>query len=187
MQVRNYGLKIGKRIETACILGLREWNARLFLRVSVQMQEVGWNFPFLLSFLEMSPKTEIWEMIDRRFNETSCVAHLNPPYPSQETSICTSILFHYSPRMPIPLLGGVRCGFNIQKADSLEHKKAPPSLAGLSKFIQMYYKVTPSATTSCTSGTMRLSRFSMPAFKVTVADGQPLQEPCRFTVTTPWL
>ena len=44
---------------------------------------------------------------------------------------------------------------------------------------------TPSATTSFTSGTRRVRRFSIPAFRVMVEDGQPEQEPCNNTFTVP--
>ena len=44
----------------------------------------------------------------------------------------------------------------------------------------------PSASTPFTSsGIMRLNRFSIPAFSVMVEEGQPLQEPCKLTVTIP--
>jgi hypothetical protein len=42
-----------------------------------------------------------------------------------------------------------------------------------------------SETTSFTSGIIRFNKPSMPAFKVIVEDGQPLQEPLSWTVTTP--
>ncbi len=42
-----------------------------------------------------------------------------------------------------------------------------------------------SATTSSTSGTMRFSNPSIPAFKVIMEEGQPLQEPCSISVTFP--
>ena len=42
-----------------------------------------------------------------------------------------------------------------------------------------------SDTTSVTSGTILLSIPSIPAFSVTVEEGQPLHEPCRITVTIP--
>ena len=48
-----------------------------------------------------------------------------------------------------------------------------------------YYPI--SETTSLTSGTIRLSIPSIPDLSVTVDDGQPLHEPCRITVTIPWL
>ncbi len=48
-----------------------------------------------------------------------------------------------------------------------------------------YYSKT--ATTSFTPGTICLSRFSMPDFKVTVEEGHPLQAPLRTTLTTPFL
>ena len=43
------------------------------------------------------------------------------------------------------------------------------------------------ATTSVTSGNMERNRFSIPSFKVTVLDGQPLQAPRKLTVTIPFL
>lgn len=43
-----------------------------------------------------------------------------------------------------------------------------------------------SDTTSCTSGIILRNIPSMPDFKVTVEEGQPLQDPCRMTVTVPW-
>ena len=43
-----------------------------------------------------------------------------------------------------------------------------------------------SATTSFTSGSMRLSIASIPSFKVAVEEGQPEQAPCSLTVTMPW-
>src|SRR5690606_26857138 len=48
----------------------------------------------------------------------------------------------------------------------------------------MGYKA--SATTSSTSGIIRLSRPSIPAFNVMVEEGHPLHEPRSSTVTTPF-
>ena len=44
-----------------------------------------------------------------------------------------------------------------------------------------------SETTSVTSGTIRFNIPSIPDFKVTVNEGQQLQEPCSITVTIPLL
>src|SRR6266446_6308203 len=42
-----------------------------------------------------------------------------------------------------------------------------------------------SAITSCTSGTMRFSKPSIPAFSVIMEEGHPLQEPCNINSTFP--
>ena len=41
------------------------------------------------------------------------------------------------------------------------------------------------ASTEVTTGINRFNRFSIPAFKVNIDDGHPLQEPCSTTFTIP--
>jgi hypothetical protein len=53
------------------------------------------------------------------------------------------------------------------------------------KLADIIYKA--SETTSVTSGTIRLSKFSIPDFKVIVEDGHPLHDPLNSTVTIPYL
>lgn len=59
------------------------------------------------------------------------------------------------------------------------------SIHQLSNALVPFFPYPISDTTSFTSGIMRLSMPSIPALSVTVEEGQPLQEPCKITVTMP--
>ncbi len=82
--------------------------------------------------------------------------------------------------------------------EKLIYKSCATPLGRAERFILFYQHATPtgsallsigsysdSATTSLTSGTSCFNNLSIPDFKVTVDDGQPLQEPFITTVTIP--
>ena len=78
----------------------------------------------------------------------------------------------------------------ILNADALVPFAAADTVPFLGRFVcggptQRQYVSAPAATTDCTSGSIVFSRFSIPDFKVTVAEGHPLHDPCRNTFTTP--
>jgi len=63
-------------------------------------------------------------------------------------------------------------------------KLKTPATAGVRIFIEQQNQIA-SATTSVTSGTIRFNNPSMPAFKVIMEEGQPLQEPWSINSTFP--
>lgn len=77
--------------------------------------------------------------------------------------------------------------FRTKVANKAKNKAGTkPALKKQRKY-RIGYTVIPSATTSFTCGTIRLSKFSIPDLSVMVEEGQPEHEPCKSTVTTPSL
>jgi hypothetical protein len=50
---------------------------------------------------------------------------------------------------------------------------------------KIIFTYIPSASTDVTSGIMDFNKFSIPDLSVIIEDGQPLQDPCSNTFTTP--